>query len=522
MNRQIWMFPRAKRRMPPLETALILRAMVVASELGETWGREQEQQNNFSELLNSYGLKKGGKLQDEKSGGARTYESQMTFFGLLHKAKDGKLLLTQSGEDLVSFTETAKTFEYQILKSQFPSAYSLAHNVGLDKSIKIRPFVFLLKLAADPELNGLTDKDMAIPVVFGKNADSFDTCKKLILRFREEGAEAVIPDDSSIRTLKTQARTYDQRLDDIFSIANTFKNVLIGSGVAILSMVGEQARVFPRPDIESRIPEIEAIPFVDFISLPKEQAVLQLGKRLGAVKDTRRKFMPVSAPELFTKESLIYKKFLDEVALPLAQYELDMFCNRVSAEFGITAEQVLLALKPILLNSEQYTGGKLIELSMGGAQVAESFEKMIAKIFEIDFGFEAEWTGRKKRNKTGGYSDVFVVEVGRNLCGIIDAKSMQYYKLPHEDYTKAVTTYIDAASELYGSRNLDLKFVGYASHLITPGAKTRAMDIYNSKGIPVCLLSAYGLNSIRSDPKYKKNAHAVTDLLSKNPVNLVA
>jgi hypothetical protein len=522
MSRQIWMFPRAKRRMPPLETALILRAMVVASDLGETWGREQEQQNNFSSLLNSYGLKKGGKLQDEKSGGARTYESQMTFFGFLHKAKDGKLKLTQAGEDLVAFNETAKTFEYQILKSQFPSAYSMAHNVGLDRSIKIRPFVFLLKLAEDPELNGLSDKDMAIPVVFGKSAESFDRCKQLILKFREEGAAAVIPDDESIRTRKTQSRTYDERLEDIFNIANTFKNVLLGAGLVDLRMIEEQARVFPKQHLKARIAEIDALPFVDFIGLPAEQAVLQLGKRFGAVKDTRRTFMPSKAPELFTKESLIYQKFLDEVPLPLAQGDLDLFSKRVAIEFGISIGQVQLALQPILINSDQYTGSKLIELSMGGKETAEAFEKMIAKVFEVEFGFDAEWTGRKKREKTGGYSDIFVVEIDRNLCGIIDAKSTQYYKLPHEDYTKAVATYIDAASELYGSRNLDLKFVGYASHLITSGAKTRAMDIYQAKGIPVCLLSAYGLNSMRGNPKFKNNTAAVTDLLSRDPVNLIA
>jgi hypothetical protein len=231
--------------------------------------------------------------------------------------------------------------------------------------------------------------------------------------------------------------------------------------------------------------------------------------------------MPVSAPELFTKESLIYKKFLDEVALPLAQDELDMFCNRVSAEFGITAEQVLLALKPILLNSEQYTGGKLIELSMGGTQAAESFEKMIAKIFEIDFGFEAEWTGRKKRKRIGGYMDVFVVETGRNLCGIIDTKSMKTYDLPTQDMGKVITNYIDAASELYGSRNLELKFVAYISHLIGSGAATRAKEIYDRKNVPISLISAYGLNTMRENYLYKNNSFLVTNALSKDPVNLI-
>jgi len=521
MARQIWMFPRNKRRMPPLETALILRAMVVASKLGTTWGGEQAQQNQFSKLLEEYGLKKGGNQKDENSGGPRTYESQMSLLGLLYKDKKGNLNLTQAGEDLVAFNDTAKTFEYQILKAQFPSTYSLATGVGLDKSIKIRPFIFLLKLAADPEINGLTDKDMVVPVVFGKTENSFDLCKSLILKLRIEGPEAVIPDDLSIRTNRTLKNTYAQVLEEIHNIANTFKNILDSSGVTTLRDVEGKPRLFPRPDILNRIPEIDALPYVDFIKLPKEQATLQYGKRFGSVKDTRRTFMPEKAPELMSSSGLIYQRFLDQVGLPVTQSDLNNFVNRTSVEFHISRQQVLNALEPILFNAEYYTGSKLLELSKGGDKSAESFEKIVTKIFEVDFGYQAEWTGRKHRQKTGGYSDIFVVEIERNVCGIIDTKSMKSYDLPHEDIGKAVLTYIDAAQELYGNRNLELKFVGYVSHLIGPGAPTRAMDIYNQKNVPVSLISAYGLNAMRQDPLFKNNAAAVTNRLSENAVNLV-
>jgi len=521
MSRQIWMFPRNKRRMPPLETALILRAMVVASELGNTWGGEQEQQNKFSQLLEEYGLKKGGNQKDDNSGGPRTYESQMSLLGLLFKDRAGKLNLTQAGEDLVAFNDTAKTFEYQILKAQFPSAYSMARGVALDQSIKIRPFIFLLKLATDPELNGLADKDMVVPVVFGKNASSFDICKRLILKLRIDGVKSVIPDDESIRTSKTINNSYEKRLSDIHDIANTFKNILESSGVADLRVIDGQTRVFPRRDILDRMPEIDALPFVDFANLPKDQATLQYGKRYGALKDTRRTFMPEKAPELLSKSGLIYRRFLDEVGLPVSQTEIDEFILKMSTEFRVSREQAMLALEPILINTDQYTGSKLLDLSRGGLKTAEAFEKSVEKIFKIDFGFETEWTGRIRREKTGGHMDVFVVEVGRNLCGIIDTKSMDTYDLPHQDSVKAIATYIDAASELFGSRNLDLKFVGYISHLIGSGAKTRAQEMFDAKNIPVSLVSAYGLNSMRDSSIYRGNTSAVTNALSRLPVNLI-
>lgn len=520
--RHIWMFSRNKRRMTPLDTALILRAMVVASELGATWGGYQSRQNQFSRLLEHYGLKAGGDQRDVNSGGSRTYEAQMRSLGLLYKDSEGGLKLTQAGQDLVEFVEPSKTFEYQILKFQYPSSYSLGRNVAIDPSIRIRPFLFLLKLANDPDLNGLSDKDMVVPVVFGKSDASYTLCKNLIFRLREEGIESVIPDDESIRTPRTINNSFEQRINDICDIANTFKNVLQGSGLVDLRDVGGMVRVFPRHDVIQRIGEIDVLPFVDFLRLPTEQATLQYGNRLGSRRDTRRTFMPSSNPELFTTSAVIYQKFLDEVDLPATQVDVDGFVVRIANEFHLSREQILEALAPVIANSDHYAGARLIELSRGGTRTAEAFEKNVKKIFEVDFGYEAQWTGRTRRPGVGGYMDVFVVELGRNLCGIIDTKSMEKYDLPHQDVAKARTTYIDAAAELYGNRgNLELKFVAYISHLISAGAEIRAQELYDAKNIPVSLISSYGLNSLRDDESFKHNPRAVTDLLSLNAVNLI-
>ncbi len=263
--RNIWMFPRNKRRMVPLDTALILRAMVVASELGTSWVGDQGQQNKFSELLEKYGLKGGGNQRDDNPGGSRTYEAQMRLLGLLYKDTDTNTLkLTQAGEDLVNLQEPTKTMEFQILKCQFPSSYSLARNVGIDRSIKIRPFVFLLKLAADQDLNGLTDKDIMVPVVYGRQETDFQKCKNLILQLRSADFPAVIPDTSEIRTTKTQSASYDSRIRDIKDIANTFKNVLQGCGLVDLRYVGEETRIFPRKGIMDMVSEVEAMPYIDF------------------------------------------------------------------------------------------------------------------------------------------------------------------------------------------------------------------------------------------------------------------
>ena len=150
------MFPRNKRRILPLETALFLKAMVIASELGSTWSGDQKQQNQFAKILEDYGLKGGGNQRDANGGGARTYEAQLRLLGLLFKDENGALFLTQSGLAAVELEDLANTFIWQILKVQYPCLYSVCRNVNIDPAIKVRPFVLLLDIMQDKDLNVLT------------------------------------------------------------------------------------------------------------------------------------------------------------------------------------------------------------------------------------------------------------------------------------------------------------------------------------------------------------------------------
>ena len=231
--------------------------------------------------------------------------------------------------------------------------------------------------------------------------------------------------------------------------------------------------------------------------------------------------MPLSLPRLDTASGVIYDKFLKDVELPATQREISEFARKMTIELGISYDAVINALQPIINGSETYVNARLVTLSKGGTTTAEAFEKNVAKIFEVDFGYESTWTGRKQRPGVGGYMDVFVVELGRNLCGIIDTKSTDVYDLPSQDVSKAKDNYINHACELFGTRNLELKFVAYISHLISPGAMTRAQDIYDNKRVTVALISAYGLNGMRSDPNLLGNISAVTDKLSRLPVSLI-
>ena len=517
------MFPRNKRRILPLETALFLKAMVVASELGSSWTGDQQQQNLFAKLLEDYGLKGGGNQRDAHSGGARTYEAQLRLLGLLFKDEHGNLLLTQSGLAAVNLEDLANTFIWQILKVQYPCLYSVGRNVNIDPSIQVRPFVLLLDLMQDEDLNGLTDVDIEVPVVFGHSHNSYDECKAKILFARENGIEAILPDGEYLRTARTLNTPYEKRLEDIKDIANTFKNVLQGAGMIEERLIDEdKVRWFISLNIIPALNEVKQLPFIDFGRLEPLQAQLQYGLRQDSRKDTRRILMPSRLPELDTVSGVIYEKFLKDVELPATQRDISEFALKMTAELGISNNAVISALQPIINSSKTYINARLIELSKGGITTAEAFEKNVTKIFKVDFGYESTWTGRKQRAGVGGYMDVFVIELGRNLCGIIDTKSTYVYDLPSQDVSKAKDNYIKHAHELFDNRNLELKFVAYISHLIGSGATARAQDIYNEKHVPITLISAYELNNMRSDPALLGNPSAVTNKLSSRPVTLLA
>ena len=517
--RQIWMFPRNKRRVVALETAIMLRALVVASEKGTTWSGDQAQQNKFSKILEELGLKGGGNQIDKNSGGPRTYIAQFQCLGLVSKVGKSEIRLTQSGEDMAHFDQPGDALRWQVLKMQYPSEYSTATGVRIDPSIKIRPALFLIELASDPEIAGLSDKDIMVPVVFGKNHNSFLECKTKILKARVDGIASVIDDPNLLKTVKTQVRTVSERMTDLKDVANTFANLLIGSGLCQRIQVDETSRIVIREQYKTIFNEVKVLPIIDFQKSNQLQDSLKIGNRKGALKDTRRIFMPTGDIKLQGTRELILNKFYEVASFPISQLEIDQFAQKMQREFGVDYKFVLEAIDIILKNSSQYINSQLIELSQGGIKGALQFENAIVRVFKDDFGYDAEGIGQRKRAGVGGYSDVFIVENERGKCGIIDAKAIRNYDLPHQDVAKMLQTYIPSASELFPeNRKLELSFVGYVSHLISAGAHVRAKEISDKSGLPVVLCSVYGLNNLRENPAYYKQPTKVTDLFTSKQV----
>lgn len=518
--RNLWMFPRNKRRVVPLDTAVMLRALIIASKQGQSWFGEQGNQDDFARLLEKYNLKAGGPKVDKKNGGPRTYQSQFQCLGLISKRGPDEIIFTQSGEDMAYFDNVGETLRYQVLKLQYPSEYAQSTGVNINPEIKIRPNVFLMLLAIDEEIDGLSDQDIMVPVVFGKNKNSFAECKEKILHSRKFGIEKVINNVEELVTARTKSKDLNSRLKEVKNVANTFANVLIGVGLCERAQRGNETRIFLRNQYLELLNEVAMLDLVDIQQDNIEQSSRQIGKRRGASKDTRRTLIPNVNLELVHKSEYILQRFFEYAKFPVVQEEIRIFSKRLESELGVDEKFVLSSIAPILNNPKSYINSELVSLSQSSNKGALAFEDALYRVFKDEFKFNASLTGQLKRKEgVGGFSDIFVFQNERNECGIIDAKAIKNYELPHPDVAKMLSTYIPSVNELFPSgRKLNLSFVAYVSHLFKSGAEDRAIEINRRTNLPVVLCSVYGLNNLREDENFYHKPDNVVKLFTSKPV----
>jgi hypothetical protein len=142
--RRVWMFPRNIRRISPWKMSQILSLMMQLTRDTE-WAGNQDLQDAFCKALEVAGLKKEGVQYDAHSGGPRTYLAQLKCLGLLFE-REGRLLATKAGEDLANGLPPLPIVQSMVLRHQYPSVYGNLANVRMNPQMRVKPFLFVLKL----------------------------------------------------------------------------------------------------------------------------------------------------------------------------------------------------------------------------------------------------------------------------------------------------------------------------------------------------------------------------------------
>ena len=183
-----WWVTRPKRKLNSIPEVL---AAFADLSLNEEWDGQRNSHLAYEDALEQAGLKRKGERRDQTGGGARTYKAWLVSLGLIFTQEStGRIKLTLAGEAIMSGDSPVEVLKGQILKYQFPSAFSIGRGVQVAPRFKIRPFRFLLKLLMDARVAYLTEEEIAKIVVTEAENEStkcFNYIVDRIEQFRSYG-----------------------------------------------------------------------------------------------------------------------------------------------------------------------------------------------------------------------------------------------------------------------------------------------------------------------------------------------
>ena len=183
-----WWVTRPKRKLNSIPEVL---ATFADLSLNQEWEGQRGSHLAYEEALEDAGLKRKGDRRDQTGGGARTYKAWLFSLGLIFTQEStGMIKLTLAGEAIMNGESPVKILTNQILKYQFPSAFSLGRGVQVAERFKIRPFRFLLHLLIDERLGYLTEEEIAKIVVTEaetENERCFEYIVDRIIQYRNFG-----------------------------------------------------------------------------------------------------------------------------------------------------------------------------------------------------------------------------------------------------------------------------------------------------------------------------------------------
>ena len=266
-----WWVTRPKRKLNSIPEVL---ATFADLSLNQEWEGQRDSHLAYEEALEKAGLKRVGDRRDQTGGGARTYKAWLLSLGLIFTQETtGRIKLTLAGEAIMNGDSPVSVLTNQILKYQFPSAFSLSRGVQVASRFKIRPFRFLLKLLDDSRIRSLSEEEIAKIVVTEAENES-DKCYEYVverlIQFRNYG-DKCLEDDF---LLKYQSSKGGINLDHPYSHLTDLANTLVNWLEYTQLVKREDGRVSILDERRTQVKEIinEQPSFID---RPNEQEYFQ-------------------------------------------------------------------------------------------------------------------------------------------------------------------------------------------------------------------------------------------------------
>lgn len=479
-----WWVTRPKRKLNSVPDVL---AVFVEQALDHIWSGQRKSHLSLENALESSGLKREGDRRDQTGGGARTYKSWLVSLGLVFSQKETKRIrLTLAGEAIMNGASPVYILTNQILKYQFPSAYSLGYGVQVNKRFKIHPFWFLLKLLMDNRLMWLTQEEIA-KIVLVEAENETDQCYehivKKILLFREMGDRCLSQDFFTLYKPSKGGVNPEHPFSHLEDTANTMINWIEYTQYAFR----EDGKLRVLEDRYDEVKQVisKSLPFID---RQGEHELFQRKYGLDPAhhKDTRNLNQTETVTAYMIAEHRVKQAFVSlSLKEPIGTINTAVV-DKIAESAGLSVSFVEEILQ------KNYPHGSIgafmanyFELAFNGREDCRKFEIATAEIFKNVFGFASHHIAGGAKE----VPDVLLIAEDSGYQAIIDTKAYSRYDLGATQRDRMIYHYLPDI-QTYSSSTLPIGFFsyiagGFSNNITSPLNKIVDASGVNGSAMPV-------------------------------------
>ena len=489
-----WWVTRPKRKLNSIPEILSTFAEL---SLNQQWEGQRSSHLSFEDALEQAGLKRKGERRDQRGGGARTYKAWLVSLGLVFIQESTKQIrLTLAGEAILNGSSPVEVLKEQVLKYQFPSAFSVGKSVEVSRRFRLHPFIFLLRLLMDNRIGSLSLKEIAkIIIVEAENETDrcYEHIVQRILAFRSYD-NAILPDNFNEVYGVTANST---NLEDV---ANTMMNWLDYTQLTFR----EGGILFIAPSKTEEVRRIIATP-LSFIDRPNDHEYFQRKYGLDPKhnKDTRNLLESKTVTAKMLAEQQIVRAYIAlSLKKPITKIDSKVVDYIISST-GLTEPFVIETLQ------RKYPHGSIgsfmtqyYEMAFKGRDEATEFEKATVELFQDVFGYEARHVG-----PLGLSPDVLILSDSDGYAGILDNKAYSKYSINNDHHNRMVQNYIKGFNNYYEGP-LPLGFFTYIAGGFGPHIDSQIKGIVDETGVHGSVINVHNMIDLVQIYDQKKYSHS--------------
>lgn len=506
-----WWVTRPKRKLNSVPEVLSIFADLA---LNQEWEGQRDSHLAYEDALENAGLKRKGERRDQTGGGARTYKAWLVSLGLIFiQESTEKIKLTLAGEAIMNGDSPVEILKQQILKYQFPSAFSVGRGVKVNQRFKIRPFRFLLKLLNDDKVGYLTEEEIA-KIIVTEAENETEKCYNYIVdrieQFRTYGDNCLEKDFFDKYKPSKGTINLEHPYSHLMDLANTLVNWLEYTQL----VKRDEKKIEILEDKQEEVKNILSNP-LKFIDQPERHEYFQ--RKYGIDPKHRKDNRNLTSSKTITAKMIAIQKIkqayiaqalkrpITKITAPLVDY--------IVQTTGIKEKIV----EDILF--EVYPNGSIdafmteyFEMAFKGREEATEFEKATVELFHDVFGYETKHVG-----PIGLTPDVLLVSDNQDgYQAILDNKAYRKYTISNDHYNRMVHNYIENIQN-YGDSQRELAFFSYIAGGFGKNINKQIQNIVDETGVNGSAISVSNvIEMVQNHNKVPYTHTKLRDILSVN------